>query len=318
MRAIVEILSGLHTGRKLEVFPGRQLRFGRTNKSDLALTDDSYLSSLHFALESDGEKCVLYDLGSSNGTFLNGTRISQATLQHGDAICAGQTNFVFHVYRDLDPQPPSAPVTSHTAPFARVVLPEPPPVARTDTLDVHAEAPPLSLAHQRLGRLLRAEPQPLFAVLDAARDRAIHVLLESSGAPVLPLSEAGAHSAPEFMPCLVSLEGQSRLLDDLIRIGWARQWGVYLTTAAPLERIRAHLMRFLRLHTEDGEAFYLRFQDPRILRVLLPASTPREAEQLFGPVSCYLMEGPDPNTVLRFEPTPLGARQSSEALAPIP
>ncbi|MGH9665191.1 MAG: FHA domain-containing protein [Bryobacteraceae bacterium] len=313
MRAIVEILSGLHTGRKLEVFPGRQIRFGRTGKSDLALTDDSYLSSVHFGLESDGEKCVLYDLGSSNGTFLNGTRVSQATLQHGDSISAGQTNFLMHLYSDADSELPAAPPATQSAPFVRVVLPE--PAAKTATIDIHGDPLPLSVAHQRLARLLRAEERPLYALLDTARDRAISALLDSSGAPVLPVLEPGADGPAGFAPCLICLQDHSRLLEDLIRVGWSRHWGVYLTAMVPVERIREHLIRFLRLHTEDGEIFCLRVPDPRILRVLLATSTPREAEQLFGPVASYMMEGPDPNTVLRFEPTPLGTRQSSEALA---
>jgi hypothetical protein len=315
MRAIIEILSGLHTGRKLEVFPGRQIRFGRTGKTDFALTDDSYLSSIHFGLESDGDKCVLHDLGSSNGTFLNGTRISQATLQHGDSISAGQTNFLIHLYSDAEPEQPAVPPAAQSASFVRVVLPE--PAAKTATIDIHGEPLPLSVAHQRLARLLRSEEQPLYALLDTARDRAIGPLLDSSGAPVLPVLESSAEGVQGFAPCLIGLREHSRLLDDLIRVGWSRYWGVYLTAAAPIEQIRAHLIRFLRLRTEDGEIFYLRFADPRILRVLLSTSTPRESEQLFGPVSSYLMEGPDPNTVLRFEPTPLGTRQSSEALAAV-
>lgn len=317
MRAIVEILNGLHTGRKLEVFPGRQLRFGRTGKSDLALTDDSYLSSVHFSVESDGEKCILYDLASSNGTFLNGTRVSQATLQHGDAISAGQTNFLVHLYTDAEPSNATPPAAQTTA-FVRVVLPEPQPAAKTATIDLQGEPPPLSMAHQRLARLLRADTQPLYSLLDTARDRAIVSLLESSGAPVLPVLEATPGGLPGFSPCLVALQAHPRLLDDLIRVGWSRSWGVYLTAAAPAEQLRAHLVRFLRLRTDDGEAFYLHFSDPRILRVLLHTSTPREAEQLFGPVHSYLMEGPDPNTLLRFEPTPLGTRQSSEALVAVP
>lgn len=316
MRAIVEILSGLHTGRKLEVFPGRQLRFGRTAKSDLALTDDSYLSSIHFGLESDGDKCVLFDLGSSNGTFLNGTRVSQATLQHGDSISAGQTNFLVHLYSDAEPEPHVTPPSAQNTSFVRVVLPE--PAAKTATIDIHGDALPLSVAHQRLARILRAEAHPLYALLDVSKDRAIGSLLDASGSSVLPVFDPGASNPAGFAPCLIGLQEHSRLLDDLIRVGWSRYWGVYLTTAAPVEKIREHLIRFLRLRTGDGEIFYLRFPDPRILRVLLATSTQQESEQLFGPVTSYLMEGPDPNTVLRFEPTPAGTRQSAEALAAVP
>jgi hypothetical protein len=318
MRAIVEILSGSQTGRKLEIFPGRPLRFGRTNKSDLALTDDSYLSSLHFQLESDGEKCVLQDLGSSNGTYLNGTRVSQATLQHGDSIAAGQTNFLFHMYRDLEPPPPSPSATTRisSSSFVRVALPEPQSAARpaTATVNLRTDPPPLAPAQEKLANLLRAEPHSLYALLDGSRDRAIGTFLQSSGAAFEWLWGTEAASTPDFAPCLVGMQEPAKLLEDLIRMGWSRYWGVYLTSEAAPDAILAHLRRFLRLRTEDGETFQFRFHDPRILRALLPSSTPHEAEQLFGPISRYLMEAQDPSILLRFEPTPLGVRQTSEAL----
>ncbi|MGH7246505.1 MAG: DUF4123 domain-containing protein, partial [Pseudomonadota bacterium] len=296
MRAIVEVLSGSHTGCTLEVYPGRPLRFGRTAKADLALTEDSYLSSVHFALESDGEKCVLHDLGSSNGTFLNGTRVSPATLQHGDSISAGQTTFLFHLDRDLEPTGAEEPSLTKTTPFVRVALPAPEPAVRTATMDVHRESPEFSAAQLRLAGLLRREPDPLFAVVDAARDRGLQAMLESSAGLAHPLWRPGQTGIEEWAPCLVSLPGTSRLLENLIGAGWARQWGVYLTSAASAGEIAAHLARFLRPRTEDGEAFHLRFHDPRILRALLATSTPLEAAQFFGPVRCYLLEGPDPNT----------------------
>ena len=324
MRAIVEILSGSQTGRKLEVFPGRPLRFGRTNKSDLALGDDSYLSSVHFQLDSDGDKCVLLDLGSSNGTYLNGTRVSQATLQHGDSIAAGQTNFLFHLHRDAEPPAPSpGAMTTRISSFVRVPLPEPSSqqvvaaAARpaTATVNLRTDPPPLAPPQEKLAKLLRSEPHSLYALLDGARDRAIGTYLASSGAAFQWIWGADANAAPEFSPCLVATQAPAKLLEDLIRMGWSRYWGVYLTSDAPPETITAHLRRFLRLRTDDGEAFHFRFHDPRILRALLPSSTPHEAEQLFGPVERYLMEAQDPSILLRFEPTPLGVRQTSEALS---
>src|SRR5439155_11949496 len=41
--------------------------------------------------------CRISDLGSRNGTFLNGSRIQEAVLFDGDLISAGQTRFRVHI-----------------------------------------------------------------------------------------------------------------------------------------------------------------------------------------------------------------------------
>ncbi len=61
----------------------------------IPLTDDS-VSRRHAELRPENGRWVLSDLGSSNGTYLNGVRIEEATaLKHGDQIKLGGTLLVF-------------------------------------------------------------------------------------------------------------------------------------------------------------------------------------------------------------------------------
>jgi hypothetical protein len=59
---------------------------------------DSYASRRHARILRQNEQFFLEDLGSSNGTFLNGTRLEKGVehpLQNGDKVRFGKTEFVF-------------------------------------------------------------------------------------------------------------------------------------------------------------------------------------------------------------------------------
>jgi signal transduction histidine kinase/pSer/pThr/pTyr-binding forkhead associated (FHA) protein len=63
---------------------------GRDQENTISLMD-SRMSRNHAILRYQHGEWVLYDLDSRNGTFLNGIRIEQRTLKHGDLIGLGQT-----------------------------------------------------------------------------------------------------------------------------------------------------------------------------------------------------------------------------------
>ena len=66
--------------------------FGRASDNDVVLYDDS-ISSHHAALENIPLGLSLRDLASTNGTFVNGTRIDQAVITEGDSVRLGATQF---------------------------------------------------------------------------------------------------------------------------------------------------------------------------------------------------------------------------------
>jgi pSer/pThr/pTyr-binding forkhead associated (FHA) protein len=78
------------------VLEGDRLSIGRAAEADVSFTDDSSLSRLHCALERYPGGWVLRDLGSTNGTLLNGERlVGERRLQHGDEIRIGSHALLF-------------------------------------------------------------------------------------------------------------------------------------------------------------------------------------------------------------------------------
>lgn len=69
---------------------------GSAPTSDLIIKDDPYISSRHCRISRDNGSFVLEDLGSTNGTFYKGKRITRELIQPGEFI-AGKTRLAFKV-----------------------------------------------------------------------------------------------------------------------------------------------------------------------------------------------------------------------------
>jgi pSer/pThr/pTyr-binding forkhead associated (FHA) protein len=64
---------------------------GRSDESDVAL-DDPYASEFHLRLVAQESGLMLHDLGSTNGTYVNGRRVTAPTpLRRGDTVQVGKT-----------------------------------------------------------------------------------------------------------------------------------------------------------------------------------------------------------------------------------
>jgi hypothetical protein len=89
-------LKGLSVEVKGRTFPltGGRCVIGRADTCDLSLTDSS-VSSEHARLSEDGQGWRVANLLSTNGTFINGKRISNERIQHGDRLRLGRVEFVF-------------------------------------------------------------------------------------------------------------------------------------------------------------------------------------------------------------------------------
>lgn len=128
MRVTLETKAGM-PGESLVLSLLQPLRIGRTDKADHVFPDDKQMSSLHFAIELTEKGCRLLDLNSSNGTFLNGARVKEATLANGDEIRAGSTIFVVRMLRD-DSETASKPTAAPPAPGRQPCEPSEPPPSR--------------------------------------------------------------------------------------------------------------------------------------------------------------------------------------------
>ena len=91
MQVILTIQSGSQAGRKLWLKVGQTLRFGRTERADVAVSDDPRMSSLHFEVRCTADGARARDLGSANGTFVNGAPVTETVLRPNDLILAGST-----------------------------------------------------------------------------------------------------------------------------------------------------------------------------------------------------------------------------------
>ncbi|MBW8838458.1 MAG: FHA domain-containing protein [Gemmatimonadetes bacterium] len=75
-----------------ELKRGAALTVGRALSSDVALLDPT-VSRRHASLVADESGIELNDLGSSNGTFVNGARVEHARLAAGDVLTFGKLTF---------------------------------------------------------------------------------------------------------------------------------------------------------------------------------------------------------------------------------
>ena len=67
---------------------------GRLAENTLQIEDDS-VSSSHAEIFAEEDRFFVRDLGSTNGTFINGEKIEKAILQEGDKLCFGSVVTLF-------------------------------------------------------------------------------------------------------------------------------------------------------------------------------------------------------------------------------
>ncbi len=333
MRVVLEISSGPGTGQKVEVRPGQVLKVGRSNQADYAIPYDTFLSGRHFSLEIQGGKCLLRDLRSSNGTTVNGKRVSKVELSDGDQVIAGRTVFTVFIVGIPEVKAASDQVEvdvsqrqdSQTKNKETLVLPkspfEDPEEARKEALKKETaeksgfagaeDSPPLTQPQTQLLKILWNQQEPLFAVFDSARDEAILDCLLTSEERYETLFEGGAgRELFDYSPFLVSFTDRSQLLKFLVRKAWGQSWGVYLACSRPFDEVRAHCRQRLMVEISGGKSAYFRFYDPRVLRSFLPTCDSDQRLELFGPISYFLMESEKPAVFLRF----LGSQENAERI----
>ena len=98
----LRFLWGHFHGGFLPLEPGRTLLIGRKPGADLVIADD-LVSRRHARLVFEGDDLVVEDLGSTNGTYLNGMRIARGRVVEGDRILVGGS-IIKLVARDPVPQ----------------------------------------------------------------------------------------------------------------------------------------------------------------------------------------------------------------------
>lgn len=272
-RAIVEIRFGPRASEKAVIEPGGTLTVGRSDRAGLSVPADPRVSRLHFSLSWDGETCRFEDLGSHEGTSVNGEPRppgAKGELLNGAFLQAGGTMFsVFFEGSTPARGKPREPTDAQRAALSA----------------------------------LRDEGEGLYGVLDAARDKRILETLHESVDPHRSLYDGVKGDAlAGVAPYLVRFDPSSALLDRLVNEGWGRRWGVFFQHRSPFDDVRRHLRRFLMVEDDEtGERLYFRFYDPAVLRSFLPTCTPRQRAQIFGEIERFLVEDEE-GRVARFSP----------------
>ncbi len=91
MRVTLNVVAGPQTGRAFSFEQHDTFMIGRSEDAQFCLPEDRFFSRHHCILEIAPPQAFLRDLGSTNGTFVNGMRVETAYLKSGDRIQGGET-----------------------------------------------------------------------------------------------------------------------------------------------------------------------------------------------------------------------------------
>lgn len=98
VKAYILFLSGPMQGKLYELEHDRTL-IGRAEDVHIPITD-TRVSRHHFQINIVGSEAVLEDLGSTNGTYVNGRRVKQHNLKSGDKIQISSSTIIKFAYGD--------------------------------------------------------------------------------------------------------------------------------------------------------------------------------------------------------------------------
>jgi Domain of unknown function (DUF4123)/FHA domain len=303
MRLTLEMVAGPAAPRGVVIAPGTEVRVGRKAPCEVVVEADRLMSRQHLVVTFDGTTCRVRDLNSGHGTFIKEESVGSkdVIVPDGEMIRAGATFLRVRLRPDIA-------VTGS--------LPGPQRGEAPTALGV--DVPPLSETHRRVLEHLKSLPGHLYAVLDAARDEQILGLLMESAEHYQSLYEGEpAGRFVNIAPYLVALPGDCEFLETLVREGWGKSWGVYLTSDRLFDEVRKHLRRFLKVQLEDQEGEVLfRYYDPRVLRVFLPTCAPKETSELFGPIKAYIVEEEKHGSLAEYMRGTAGVESAERLLQP--
>ena len=89
---------------------------GRGSDADITIADAG-TSRRHVEILWDGERAMVRDLNSTNGTLLDGRKVTEAPLPPDSVVTIGRTDIAFHVTAQASPPRPTVPASDATRAF---------------------------------------------------------------------------------------------------------------------------------------------------------------------------------------------------------
>ena len=84
----LRFISGKYQGGEFPLRPHREIVIGRSSELDMVLVEDM-VSRKHAKIITDDKTVTIQDLGSTNGTFVNGEKVRTCEIKDGDRILIG-------------------------------------------------------------------------------------------------------------------------------------------------------------------------------------------------------------------------------------
>jgi serine/threonine-protein kinase len=157
MRVTLRVLAGPYHGQEFVFDQHDTFLIGRSENAHLYLPEDRFFSRHHCLLEIAPPRCFLRDLGSTNGTYVNGQRMQESFLKSGDRIQGGQT--VLEVDVQVEQRPSEAEAPTLTKPFEIKI--ECANCGRRETVEGSATNEPMTFICEECREELKRQPQPV-------------------------------------------------------------------------------------------------------------------------------------------------------------
>jgi len=157
MRVTLRVLAGPYSGQEFVFDQHDTFLIGRSENAHLYLPEDRFFSRHHCLLEIAPPRCFLRDLGSTNGTFVNGERVQEVFLKSGDRIQGGQT--ILEVDVQAEPKPAVGEAPTLMRPLELTV--ECANCGRRETVEGSATSDRMTFICEDCREELKRKPQPV-------------------------------------------------------------------------------------------------------------------------------------------------------------